>query len=70
MARCLRKDRIISTVSFLFLFNFRHAASPSENASEVRWLQLKLFHSELYGFNRIGRVNLIMFVLIRLDQCN
>ena len=39
IARRLRKDRIISTVSFLFLFeNFRHSVPASENIRQVRRL--------------------------------
>jgi hypothetical protein len=48
--------------------NFRHTAPPSKNLSEVRWLEIELFHAKLYGFNRIGRVDLIVLLLISLHQ--
>src|SRR6185503_7881923 len=33
-----------------FVENFRHSAPSPENVRQVRWLELKLFHTELDGF--------------------
>jgi hypothetical protein len=63
MAKCFRKERIISTVSFPLLKLPTRGSAPT-NLGEVRWFDLERLHAELYGFDRIGPdINYLKLVL-------
>lgn len=47
--------------------NFRHSVPAPENIRQVRRLKIELFHAKLDGFDRIGRVDPVVLLLVALD---